>query len=219
MKPWRVLERVTTQDGVLELRQRDTHDFLITIDNRVLMTSQARRSEEALAQRVCPKLEDPAPRVLIAGLGMGYTLAAALADLPPAAEVEVAELSAEVVEWCRGPLADLSRGALEDPRVKVHVGDVNQLIASRTRAWHAILLDLHEGPNAATKDPAFSPEALARARKALLPGGILGIWGEDHDPAFARAFPRAGFEVEVIRVPGGGRTHVLYLGRAIRPTP
>jgi spermidine synthase len=221
MKPWRVVERTTTPaGGVLELRQRAEHDFLITIDGRVLMTSAARRSEEALAHRVCPQLPGPSPRVLVAGLGMGYTLAAALADLPADARVVVAERSPEFVAWGRGPLAALAGQALADPRVSVHVGDVADLNAgARAGGWQAILLDLDARPSGAVDGPCFGPAGLKRARKALASAGILAIWGEDHDAAFARAFARAGFAVEVVRVPGGGRTHVLYLGRAIRPTP
>src|SRR5205823_1736782 len=124
-RPWHTVARVDTAEGALELRRRGDADFLITIAGRVLMTSQARRSEEALA--TLPLRDRPPPRVdrvLIGGLGMGYTLRAALDVLPATARVTVVELNADVAAWCRGPLAPLTDGAVADSRVTIVVGDV-----------------------------------------------------------------------------------------------
>ena len=127
--PWKTLEKVATREGVLELRQRGPTEFHITLNGLVLMNSSARRSEEALGQLACEGLAmHPAPRVVVAGLGLGFTLKAMLGVLPPTAAVTVAELNQVVVDWCRGPLSSLTDGAVADSRVSVEVTDVNQVI-------------------------------------------------------------------------------------------
>lgn len=209
--PWQTLAREATPEGPLELRRRG-RELLITVAGRVLMTSAAHRSEEALASLGCAGLP-PRPRVLLGGLGMGFTLRAALAVLPADAEVVVAELTAAVAEWCRGPIAELFGPTLDDPRVRLRIADVAAVI--RDGPWHAILLDLYEGPNAATqtdRDPFYGTAALARARAALRPGGVLAIWSEDPDAAFERRFAAAGFAVTRHRAGRGGRAHIVYLG-------
>jgi spermidine synthase len=214
--PWKTLETVATAEGALELRRRGDGVFLIVIAGRVLMTSNDRRSEQALATLACQALAAPRPRVLIGGLGMGYTVRAALDALPPAAEVVVAELTPEIEAWCRGPLAPLTGAALDDPRARVVIGDVARIIAGAPRGhYHAILLDLYEGPHAATQragDPFYGRAALAASRAALAGGGVLAVWSEDPDDAFARRLEAAGFEVEVRRL-GKPRRHVVYLAR------
>jgi len=220
-RPWQTIARVDTPDGALELRQRGAADFLITIAGRVLMTSQARRSEEALATL---PLRDRAPRsvrdVLIGGLGMGYTLRAALDLLPADARVTVVELNADVAAWCRGPLAPLTAGAVDDPRVTVAVADVSDHLARAPRgAYDAILLDLYEGPHAATQSPAeplYGPRALACARDALRPGGVFAVWSEEADARFERRLAEGGFRVEKHRSGRGGRAHTVYLGYTSR---
>lgn len=215
MLPWKTLETVATAEGALELRQRGDGGFLIVIAGRVLMTSNDRRSEQALATLACRALAAPRPRVLIGGLGMGYTVRAAL-DALPAAEVVVAELTPEIEAWCRGPLAPLTGAALDDPRVRVVIGDVARIIAGAPRGhYHAILLDLYEGPHAATQgadDPFYGRAALAASRAALAAGGVLAVWSEDPDDAFARRIEAAGFKVEAHRL-GKPRRHVVYLAR------
>jgi spermidine synthase len=220
MKPWQIVARAVTDEGELELRQRGG-DFLMTISGRVLMTSMARRSEEELARVACAALRRreraPSPRVLVAGLGMGFTLRAALDTLPPAAAVVVAELSPAVARWCRapGPLAPLSGAALEDPRVTLHLGDVAALIrGSPPGSFDAIVLDLYEGPNAATQradDPFYGRAALAATRAALRAPGVLAVWSEDPDPAFEERLGGAGFRVAVHKKGGGGRAHTIYV--------
>lgn len=210
-RAWQVLDRASTRDGVLELRQRAADDFLITQDGRVLMSSAARRSEEALGRLGVLGLESGA-RVLIGGLGMACTLRAALDALPERAEVVVAELHEPVVRWCRGPLAALTSGAVDDPRVRVELGDVAQVIPAGA-PWHAILLDLFEGPAPSTRsrsDPHFGEAALRRCYAALTPGGRLLIWSEDPDPGFERRLAGVGFTVGRERPGRGGRRHVVY---------
>ena len=187
------------------------------IGGRVLMNSSSRRSEEALATLACAHLKaTAAPRVLIGGLGMGFTLRAALDAVPATAQVVVAELNADVVAWCRGPLAASTAGAVTDPRVRVELGDVSKVIADATPgSYDAIILDLYEGPNAATQradDPFYSSAALDRTRAALAPGGVLAVWSEDADATFERRLA-ARFTVATHRIGGGGRRHVVYLGR------
>jgi spermidine synthase len=217
VKPWRTLASVATAEGVLELRQRGAADFLIVSDGRVLMTSGARRSEEALARlAVAGVAARPAPRVLIGGLGMGFTLRAALDVLPPRARITVVELNQAVVTWCRGPLAASTGHAVADPRVTIRVADVARVIAgAHPGSQDAIVLDLYEGPYAGTQapdDPFFGPGALAAAHAALSNGGALAIWSEDLDPTFTRRLGAAGFAVETHREGRGGRRHLIYLG-------
>lgn len=216
-RPWQTIARVATPEGALELRQRGERDFLITIAGRVLMTSQARRSEEALATL---PLRDCPPRalgaVLVGGLGMGYTLRAALDVLPPAARVTVVELNPDVVAWCRGPLRGLTDGAVDDPRVTIAIGDVADAIARAPAGrFDAIVLDLYEGPHAATQsreDPLYGAAALARTHRALAPGGVFAVWSEEADAGFARRLGDAKFRVEKHRAGRGGRAHIVYLG-------
>jgi len=216
-RPWETLATEPTPDGPLELRRRGDRDFLITVAGRVLMTSAAHRSEDAVATLACAALAGmKAPRVLIGGLGMAYTLRAALDALPPAAAVTVAELNSIVVEWCRGPLAPLTLAAVADPRVNVTVADVSVVIANaRPDSWDAIILDLYEGPHQASQrhdDPFYGATALARTRTAVSPRGVFAIWSEDRDDAFERRLTAARFTVERKRIGGGGgRTHVVYL--------
>ena len=217
MQPWKTLDRRDTPEGPLELRQRGERGFLITISGRVLMTSEATRSEETLAQVACEALGDrPRPRLLLGGLGMGYTLRAALDLLPPEGKVVVVDLNPVVVDWCRGPLAALTDHALADKRVTVRVEDVAKVIAgSDPGAWDAIVLDLYEGPHQATNlpgDPLYGTRALERSRITLRPQGVLAIWSEEPDRAFEHRLASAGFTVERHRS-GRGRSHVVYLGR------
>jgi len=221
MVPWKALATVATSEGELQLRQRGPREFLITIDGRVLMTSSERTSEQAVATLACQQLAyRKAPRVLIGGLGMAYTVRAALDALPRRAHVTVAELTPEVATWCAGPLAPLTRGAAIDPRVRIVIEDVARVI-ERAAPGHydAIVLDLYEGPHAAAKrenDPFYGRAALVRTFRALSPGGVLAIWSEENNLVFKRRMSDVGFETTVHH-PGGSRAYVVYLGR--RPVP
>ena len=195
----------------------------MVIDGRVLMTSRERRSEERLATLGCaPIAQRPTAHVMIGGLGMAFTLRAALDVLPPTAQVVVAELVRDVETWCKGPRAPLTNGAAQDPRVRVVIADVSRAIASaQPGEYDAILLDLYEGPHAATQrgdDPFYGPGALARTYGALSNGGTFAVWSEDPDDAFLRRFRRAGFEVTVDRS-GSSRTHIVYVGRKVERKP
>jgi spermidine synthase len=221
MVPWKVLAEVATSEGALQLRQRGAREFLITINGRVLMTSSERSSEEAVATLAIKELMGKkAPRVLIGGLGMAYTVRAALDALPRQGQVTVAELTAEVDTWCRGPLAPLTRGAVLDPRVRVVIQDVARVIENaRPGQFDAIVLDLYEGPHAAQRrenDPFYGRVALERSAAALSPGGVLAIWSEETNAVFKKRMIDAGFETRVHH-PGGSRAYVVYLGRRIDP--
>ncbi len=215
-QPWQTLATVATAEGPLELRQRGERDFLIVIAGRVLMTSAARRSEEALATLAAAALPGRKhPRVLIGGLGMAYTVRAALDAFGASARVEVAELTPAVVDWCRGPLGVLTAGAATDPRTTIVVDDVAQVIGRGRGRYDAILLDLYEGPNPATQskgDPFYGAAALTRSHAALRPGGVFAVWAEDPDTAFPKRLAAAGFDVTVHRAGKGGRAHIVYLG-------
>jgi spermidine synthase len=219
--PWKTIESIDTPEGRLELRQRGERSCVITIGGRVLMTSDAHRSETALAQLACAPLAGRArARVLLGGLGMGYTLRATLDELPATARVTVVELNTAVVAWCRGPLAALTGDALADRRVKVVVSDVARVIAATAPgAYDAIVLDLYEGPHQATNrasDPLYGRRALERARRALRPDGILAIWSEERDRPFEARLGAAGFQMQVTSAGRGGRAHTIYIG-ARRP--
>lgn len=197
-------------------------EFVIRIGARALMASGSHGSEEALAEWACARVGDrPRARVLVGGLGMGFTLAAALRHLGPGAHVEVAELVPAVVDWNRGPLAHLAGRPLEDPRVAVYAGDVAGRIRAARGALDAILLDVDNGPDgltASANDWLYSAAGLAAAFAALRPGGVLGVWSVAPDREFARRLGQAGFAAEerVVRARGkkGGR-HTLWL--AARP--
>lgn len=219
-KPWQTLHGVETDEGPLELRQRGPRDFLIVIDGRVLMSSAAHRSELDVAEAACARLDpgDAAPRVLIGGLGMGYTLRAALDALPARGEVVVAEINPVVVDWCRGPLAILTDDALADPRARVEVADVAELIRRGAKQadqrWSAIVLDLYEGPHEAAQrkdDPFYGTRALQTTARSLRPGGVLSVWSEERDHPFERRLASCGYEVEIRRPGKGGRRHAVYV--------
>jgi spermidine synthase len=219
MRPWQVLESVNTKEGVLELRRRGERDFLMMIGGRVLMTSQHHRSEDVLADVACVALgKKSRPRVLLGGLGMGYTLRAALDQLPPKAVVTVVDLNREVVAWNRGPLGTLARLPIADPRVAVVVDNVAQVITrSRPGGYDAILLDLYEGPRSAVNrdwHPLYGSEAIKRTRSALGPDGIFAVWSEEADPPFEERLKKNGFTVKRHKCGKGGRIHVVYLAQA-----
>lgn len=216
MLPWTVLDTVKTPEGALELRQRGK-DYLITIGGRVLMNSHSSGSEKALPQlSLAPLAELPAPRVLIGGLGMAITLRAALDILPPRASVVVGELTPKIVEWCKGPLAALTKNAVEDSRVRVALGDVARHIGQvKPGTYDAIILDLYEGPNVQTQkkeDPLYGPGAFYRTARALTPTGVFSVWAEEYDAPFWKRFSGA-FDATKHMIGQGGRKHVVYVGR------
>ena len=221
-RPWETLATVVTKDGSLELRRRGESDFLITIDGRILMSSAAHRSEAALATLACePLRQKGGARVLVSGLGMGYTLRAALDVLPADAIVTVAELNPAVVEWCGGPLGELTKNAARDPRVKLEVGDVSKIVAHvaknpRMHRFDAIVLDMYEGPqnHVGENHPLYGFFAVRRARAALTPTGTFAVWCEGPSASFERSLRAAGFRFSLERVGRGARTHHVYVAHA-----
>ncbi|OHD05748.1 MAG: spermidine synthase [Sphingopyxis sp. RIFCSPHIGHO2_12_FULL_65_19] len=196
-------------------------DFIIAIDRNELMSSRMSGSEEALATMTCDRLRSPdKAHLLIGGYGMGFTLRAALARLGPDAKITVAELVPEIVDWARGPMADLAAGCLDDRRVELVIGDVATAIAAATRRYDAILLDVDNGPDGLThpaNDRLYSPAGLATAKAALKPGGILAIWSAAPDARFKARLGAAGFRVEEVgvraRSNGKGPRHVIWFAR------
>jgi spermidine synthase len=202
----------------LRLFRRD-RDFMIVLDRNELMSSRMSGSEEQLATLTCERLKNRStPRLLIGGYGMGFTLRAALAVLPATASVVVAELVPDIIAWARDPMAELTAGCLDDPRVTVVEDDVAAVIAAARGTYDAILLDVDNGPDGLTRaanDGLYSPSGLAAAKDALLRGGILAIWSAASDPAFTRRLGAAGFAVDTMQVRarsnGKGAQHVIWL--------
>jgi spermidine synthase len=220
MIPWIELDRAALpQGGELRLMRRG-HEFSIKLGVAELMTSRLFASEEALATLAAEKLKDRTkPRVLIGGLGMGFTLRAALGAFGAHAEIVVAELVPAVVRWATGPMAELFGGSLDDKRVELVEADVAALIRRARPLYDAILLDVDNGPEGMTQsanDHLYSMRGLAATRAALSPGGVLAVWSQGPDRAFAKRFEQAGFSVEDKRVRArgvrGGSRHVIWLG-------
>jgi len=223
MLPLETLGRVRTADGKeLVLYHRDGV-FHIRIDGLELMSSRAHGSEEAMARMVCGLLARVAgPRMLIGGLGLGYTLRAALDGLSADAEVVVAELFPAVVDWNRGPLAHLAGHPLKDSRVRVEATDVRDLLGRRSAAFDAILLDVDNGPAALTLTAnqwLYTAAGLAAIRRSLKDPGILAVWSPSPDPAFVRRLRRAGFEVRSESVSARGEAsgprHTIFLATRV----
>jgi spermidine synthase len=223
MIPWERLDTASVPgDGEpLRLMRRGT-EYSIMSGALELMNSRLSGSEEALAELACGRVAArPAPSVLIGGLGMGFTLRAALGVLGPAARVTVAELVPAVVAWARAPLAHIAGESLADPRVAVHEGDVGVLIRAGQAAYDAILLDVDNGPHGLSRvenDGLYAPAGLDAARRALRPGGVLAVWSSAPDEAFTRRLRRAGFEVEEVpvraRKAGRGARHMIWIAAA-----
>ena len=223
MKPWILIETAQTPGHGAELclYQRD-QEFAIQADNLELMNSRNFASEQALATLACKKLTDPSEaRVLIGGLGMGYTLKSALDELGETAEVLVMELVPDVVRWNQGLLAHLAGNPLDDERVTVQVGDVAQMIKRSRGSFSAILLDVDNGPNALTSMDnhwLYSIAGLETAYAALKPNGILGIWSSDRDAGFAKRLSQVGFDVDEVPVRELGKKgglHIVWIAERI----
>ena len=221
MKPWELLGQTRAPDGAELALTLRSGEYVILANGKSLMSSRMHGSEEALATFACARIRGrDAPRILIGGLGMGFTLRAALDLLPPDGEVVVAELLPAVVEWNRGPLGPLAGHPLKDRRVRVEAGDVGATLRSSADAFDAILLDVDNGPAAfATSGNAglYGDAGLASARTALRKGGVLAVWSAREDRKFEQRLRYAGFRVEVEAVRGrlkkGGPRHTIFLGQ------
>jgi spermidine synthase len=224
MTPWTLLDRseVPGKGEELKLYQRGT-EFSIRSGYRELMNSRMHGSEEALAELACARIAGRrSPTILIGGLGMGYTLAAALRSLRGPAEIIVAELVPAVVRWNRGPLAGIAGHPLRDKRVTVREGDVGELLRAQENVWDAIVLDVDNGPEGMTRqenDWLYGLEGVRSAFRALRPGGVLTVWSATPEAAFTKRLRKSGFEVEEVRVRArgsrGGARHMIWL--ATRP--
>lgn len=219
MLPWIQLDRATIpgEGGELRLKQRGA-EFSIMLGSTELMNSRLSGSEEALATLSCERIAGRKnTHMLIGGLGMGFTLRAALGALPDDTRVTVAELVPAVVDWARGPMAEFHKGTLDDPRVDIHVGDVGALIRSRNAAYDAILLDVDNGPDGLTRasnDSLYNHPGLRAAKTALRDNGVLAVWSSAPDAGFTRRLRDVGFATEEIFVRANGKRggrHVLWM--------
>ena len=205
--------------GELKLMRRGD-EFSIMAGPVALMNSRRSGSETMLAELACDRLRGRRNcRLLIGGYGMGFTLRAALARLDADAAVTVAELVPAVIDWARGPMAALTEGCLDDARVRVHPGDVGDVIAAGRARFDAILLDVDNGPDGFSRDAnhrLYDLAGLKAARKALRPNGVLAVWSAAPDRAFADRLKRLGFAVEEIKAradKGRGGRHIIWLAK------
>ena len=217
MTPWVHLDTAQVPGGgTLKLARRGD-EFSIRLDGAELMNSRLSGSEAALATLAFARL-GAAARVLIGGLGMGFTLRAALAVAGADARLEVVEIAPAVIAWARGPMAALHGDSLDDPRVTLTQADVAATIAAGPARYDAILLDVDNGPEAMSRpanDALYADDGLRAARRALRPGGVLAVWSVARDPAFTRRLRRAGFTAEENTVrastSGRGARHTIWI--------
>ncbi|KRB42516.1 MAG: spermidine synthase [Pseudomonadota bacterium] len=221
MIPWVHLDTAKIPDSEDELRlMRRGEEYSIMSGSIELMNSRMSGSEKALASLACERIAGrPKPAMLIGGLGMGFTLRAALAELPDTAQVDVAELVPAVVAWGRGPMAHIFGDSLTDPRVAIHEVDVAALIGAADGGYDAILLDVDNGPGGLSRDAndgLYSVPGLRACAKALRPGGLLAVWSSGPNNEFARRLRTTGYAVEEVRVhanrKGRGARHVIWIG-------
>jgi spermidine synthase len=220
MKPWKVIDRAPAPGGGELVLQQRGEEFAIRVNGRELMSSRQHGSEEKMAEVACAGLAGKRPRVLVGGLGLGYTVRAALERLPPSAEVVVSELVPAVVTWNQGVLAPLAGRPLEDARVKVETRDVGELLREADGSYDAVLLDVDNGPEALTQEQnrwLYGERGLGTIRRALKSRGVVVVWSASPDHLFANRLKRAGFDTEVVETPargkGGGPLHTLFIGR------
>jgi spermidine synthase len=225
MRPWDIVdhELIPGEDARVYLMYRGG-EYVIQVDGRELMSSKLHGSEDALADLACSRLADlDDARILVGGLGMGFTLAAVLRQLGPEGMATVAELVPAVVRWHHEYLGRIARHPLDDSRTVVYIGDVGDLVETCETPWSAVLLDVDNGPEALTRPYngwLYSRHGLKSAYRALIPGGILGIWSAEPDANLSRRLRKTGFDVEVLRYTERERptedlfgTHVLWMAR------
>lgn len=220
MIPWEKIDtaRIPGTDDELRLKRRGK-EFSIMLGSNELMNSRLSGSEEALATLAAKRIEKVAsPQMLIGGLGMGFTLRAALAVLGSKAQIVVAELVPAVVAWARGPMAEIFGDSLNDPRVTIREADVAEIIRSHRSKFDALLLDVDNGPEGLTRkgnDALYSATGLNAARTALRPGGVLAVWSSGPNAAFTKRLRSAGFDVNEINIratgKGRGVRHVIWM--------
>src|SRR6202161_1002907 len=219
MIPWLQIDTTPVPGAEVELRlMRRGDEFSMMLGPNELMSSRLSGSEEALATLACKRLEAvQRPHLLIGGLGMGFTLRAALAVLGSDARIVVAELVPAVIAWARGPMADIFGDCLTDPRANIREADVVDVIRSHRSAFDAILLDVDNGPEALIRkanDALYDAKGLQAIRQALRPGGVLAVWSSGPNLAFSKRLRAADFEVSEVGVRAttkrSGAHHVIW---------
>ena len=219
MIPWTLVDTATIPGGGEMRLMRRGLEFSIRLDGNELMNSRLSGSEQSLATFACELVSTRnRARLLIGGLGMGFTLRAALNKLPQDAHIDVAELVPAVIAWARGPMADIFGPSLSDRRVHLRQIDVATMIAADTATYDAILLDVDNGPDGLSRpgnDSLYDLPGLSAAYTALRAGGVLAVWSSAPDAGFTRRLRQAGFGVEEKRVRAngsrGGARHVIWL--------
>jgi spermidine synthase len=217
--PWSLLDTAQIPGGEKLRLMRRGDEFSIRLGHNELMNSRLSGSEEALATLACEQIRTRAhPRIMIGGLGMGFTLRAALATLGPEARIDVAEIVPAVVAWARGSMAAVFGKSLTDPRVSIRETDVGELIVASSSLFDAILLDVDNGPDGLSRpanDGLYTISGLSTAYAALRPGGVLAVWSSAPDQDFTRRLRKAGFGVDELRVCAngarGGARHVIWM--------
>lgn len=218
MTVWEVVDNAATVDGDDLVLSRLRDEWQVHTGPTLLMSSDEHHSEEALATLAITKAPS-AGRVLVGGLGMGFTLRAALEQLPSSAEVVLAETSSALVRWNRTVLAHLAGHPLEDPRVCLKLGDVAERIADADAHYDVILLDVDNGPDAlvhSTNDRLYGAEGSRAALRALRPGGVLAVWARWPDEGYVQQLQEVGFEAEAVTIPAaaeGMPTYTVFLAR------
>jgi spermidine synthase len=219
MIPWLQIDtaRVPGADAELRLMRRGA-EFSMMLGQNELMNSRLSGSEEALATLACRRIEAvKRPNLLIGGLGMGFTLRAALAVLGPDARITVAELVPAVIAWARGPMASIFAESLDDPRASILNADVIEVIQSHASAFDAILLDVDNGPEGLIRkanDALYNPKGLKAVHRALRPGGVLAVWSSGPHPLFSKRLRDAGLDVDEVAVRATtkrrGARHIIW---------
>jgi spermidine synthase len=219
MIPWLQIDAARVPGAEVDLRLMKRGDeFSMKLGPNELMNSRLSGSEQALATLACRRIEAiKAPHLLIGGLGMGFTLRAALAVLGPKARITVAELVPAVIAWAKGPIADLFGDSLSDPRATILSADVVEVIGSHPAAFDAILLDVDNGPEGLIRkanDALYDLKGLKAIRRALRPKGVLAVWSSGPNPAFSKRLREAGFVVNEVAVRAttrrSGARHVIW---------
>ncbi|MBS1153052.1 MAG: Spermidine synthase [Myxococcaceae bacterium] len=217
MKPWKTLFLAPGLEGQQLMLQERDGVFVIRSGGRELMSSARYQSEQQMAAVALKRVKAKNPVVLIGGLGLGFTVRATLDLLPPEGSVVVAEISPDVVDWNRGPLAPLAGAPLQDPRVRVEIADVARVVAASKQRFDAVLLDVDLGPSALAarvNQKLYEDKGIASLRAALRPGGVLVVWSAGPDAPFLSRLGRAGFDAQVERSVarvGGSASHVLFI--------
>jgi spermidine synthase len=219
MIPWLQIDTARVPGAEVELRlMRRGSEFSMMLGPNELMNSRLSGSEEVLATLACKRIEAvKSPHLLIGGLGMGFTLRAALAVLGPEARIVVAELVPAVIKWAKGPMAEIFGDSLKDRRARILGADVIEVIEAHSSAFDSILLDVDNGPEGLIRkanDALYDLRGLKAIRRALRPGGVLAVWSSGPNGAFSKRLDAAGFDVNEVAVrataKGSGARHVIW---------